>query len=306
MSERETAPTASGESGYGSAESGGSANYGTEGYAEGYSGESYAAEAFTIDPLHQFQVRRLSDVGREFLGQPVSDAPLAFYELSNIALWMLVSTLLAFLVLRAVRGGGLVPTRWQSIGEVLYSFISNMVSETAGKAAKPYFPFVLTLFLFILMGNLLGMAALLGWQFTITSQIILTGTLALAVFVLVTVVGFARHGFGFFRLFVPQGAPWWVLPLLVPLEVFSFLVRPLSLAVRLFANMLAGHALVKVLASMIPLVLTAGFGLTSALAVGPMLLLIPITGLEFMVAGIQAYVFAILTCVYLHDSLHLH
>ena len=262
----------------------------------------------SIDPLSQFQVHTVETLWKKFTGQDYTsvDQVIAPYAITNVAIWMVLASLAAFFLLRSVRGGSLVPTRWQSIGELTYTFISSLVSDTAGKAAKPYFPFVLSLFLFILMGNLFGMFALMGWEFTITSQLVVTVALALTVFILVTTVGLVRHGFGFFRLFVPAGAPWWIMPLLVPLEVISYLVRPLSLSVRLFANMLAGHALVKVLGSMVPLVFSFGFGATTLIAVVPIAMLIPIIGLEFMVACIQAYVFTLLTCVYLHDALYLH
>ena len=190
----------------------------------------------------------------------------------------------------------MVPGRWQSVAELIYEFVADMLKSNAGKDAMPYFPFVFTLFLFILFGNFLG---LLPYGFTFTSHIIVTAALAVFIFVAVTVLGFVKHGLHFFKLFVPPGTPVAMAVFLVPLEMFSYLIRPVTLSLRLFANMLAGHVLLKVLAGFV-VVLGIFFGWVPVLAV------FGITLLELLVAALQAYVFALLTCIYLNDAIHLH
>jgi F-type H+-transporting ATPase subunit a len=188
-----------------------------------------------------------------------------------------------------------VPGRVQSLAEMVYNFVANMLSDVAGKEARPYFPFVFSLFCFILFGNLLGM---MPFGFTFTSRIIVTFALALTVFLVVTGIGFYMHGLHFLHFFLPPGVPMLLAPLMIPIEVFSYLVRPISLSVRLFANMLAGHIVLKVLASF-AIMMGAFFFIPFIFSVG-------FVGFEIFVALLQAYIFTMLTCVYLHDAIHMH
>ena len=200
------------------------------------------------------------------------------------------------------RKQSLVPNRIQCLVEMSYEFVANMVKENAGKGSQAYFPFVFTLFMFILFGNLLGM---IPYSYTFTSQIAVTFTLAAIIFVGVTLIALFKHGFKFFTYFFPSGVPIALAPLLIPIEISSYFIRPISLSVRLFANMLAGHTMMKVFAGLIIMMGSAG-GLLKIGAVLPLLAVIGLTGLEFLVAALQAYVFSILTCMYLHDAIHLH
>ncbi len=188
-----------------------------------------------------------------------------------------------------------MPGRWQSLGEMAYEFIANMIDENVGKEGQAYFPFVFTLFMFILFGNLLG---LIPYSFTFTSHIIVTFALAALVFIGVTIIGIVRHGFHFLSLFVPHGVPKVLLLLLVPIEVLSYFIRPFTLSIRLFANMLAGHTMLAIFGGFV-----AAIGLLGIIPLGVDVLLI---FLELLVAVLQAYVFTILTCLYLHDAIHLH
>jgi F-type H+-transporting ATPase subunit a len=196
----------------------------------------------------------------------------------------------------ATQKKSLVPNKMQLIAEMAFEFVSKMISETAGKDARPYFPFILSLFLFVLVANLLGM---LPYSFTVTSHIIVTFALAFFIFIGVTIVGFAKHGISYLKLFVPSGVPIFLLPLIIVIEVISYLSRPVSLSVRLFANMMAGHTMLKVF---------GGFVVSLGILGGwlPLGFAVALTGLELLVAFIQAYVFAILTCIYLNDALNLH
>ena len=218
------------------------------------------------------------------------------------SLWMciVVGAVTLFMAL-ATSKRSLVPSRMQSMAEISYEFVANMIGGAAGEDGLRFFPFIFTLFMFVLFSNFLG---LLPGSFTVTSQIIVTFSLAVFIIAMVVVTGFLRHGIGFLKLFVPH-APWYLLGLLVPIEFISFLTRPISLSVRLFANMLAGHTLLKVFASFVIALGGAG-GLLSLLSVAPMFLIVAITALELLVAFLQAYVFAILTCIYLNEALHLH
>jgi F-type H+-transporting ATPase subunit a len=177
-----------------------------------------------------------------------------------------------------------------------------MVKENAGNGSQAYFPFIFTLFMFILFGNLLGM---IPYSYTFTSQIAVTFTLAAIVFVGVTLIALFKHGFKFFTFFFPSGVPIGLAPLLIPIEIISYFIRPISLSVRLFANMLAGHTMMKVFAGLIIMMGSAG-GILKIGAILPLMAVIGLTGLEFLVAALQAYVFSILTCMYLHDAIHLH
>jgi F-type H+-transporting ATPase subunit a len=199
------------------------------------------------------------------------------------------------LMMLGTRHHALVPGRLQSVVELVYEFIAKMIQDNVGKEGRRYFPFIFTLFVFILFGNMLGM---IPGSFTFTSHIAVTFSMALVVFVGVTVIGLARHGLHFFSYFAPPGAPIYVMPLLVPIEIISYMIRPISLSVRLFVNMTAGHIMLKTFAGF---VIAMGF-----LGVAPLALIVGLTGLEFAIAFLQAYVFAVLSCIYLHDAIHLH
>jgi F-type H+-transporting ATPase subunit a len=250
-----------------------------------------AKEGKTIDALSQFELT-------PFLGGFGQD--IGFSQ-SN-AFMLLALGLITFFIMAAAARGALVPGRLQSLGEASYEFIHGMVTEQIGDEGKKYFPFVFAIFMFVLFGNLLG---LLPYAFTFTSHIAVTLTLALIVFVTVTVIALMRHGMHFFSYFFPEGAPVWLAPIIIPVEVISYFSRVVSLSVRLFANMVAGHVMLKVFATFV--VLLGGLG-----AVGPFVAILPLSvnialvGFEFLVAFLQAYVFAILTSIYLHDAVHLH
>lgn len=238
------------------------------------------------NPLHQFTIERLVPLH-------LGSLDLSF---TNSAAYMLAAVIIVTgFILLTTRRARLVPGRWQSVTEISYEFIANMIAQNAGHGGERYFPFIFTLFMFILLGNLLGM---IPYTFTYTSHIIVTFALAAIVFIGVTIIGIVRHGFRFLTLFVPQGVPWWLLPILVPIEVISYFIRPFTLAIRLFANMVAGHTTLAIFAGFVVSLGIFGF---LPLAVTVALIL-----LELLVAVLQAYVFAILTCLYLHDALHLH
>lgn len=242
-------------------------------------------------PLEQFVIRPIADL--EIFG---IDATI-----TNSAVFMMIAVVLItlFLVLATARRA-LVPGRWQSMAELSYEFIANMLRENVGSEGRKYFPFMFTLFMFILFGNLLGM---IPYSFTFTSHIVVTFILAAVVFVGVTIIGFVKHGFGFLRLFVPSGVPVFLLPLLVVIEVISYLTRPISLSVRLFANMLAGHTMLKLFGTFV-----VGMGASLAVVggVAPLAFIVALTGLEIGIAFLQAYVFVILSCIYLNDAVNLH
>jgi len=202
-----------------------------------------------------------------------------------------------------LRARALVPGRLQALVELMYEFVRAMCVDTIGEEGLRFFPLVFTIFSFILLGNLIG---LFPYFFAFTSHIAVTLTLALFVFVFSTGVGFYTHGLRFLKFFVPEGVPGWLLPLLVPIEIISYLSRPVSLSVRLFANMTAGHVMWEVFAGFM-LLLTASFGIFGVIAsIVPLGLNVALVALELLVAGLQAYVFAILTCLYLHDAVHMH
>jgi F-type H+-transporting ATPase subunit a len=238
------------------------------------------------NPIEQFKIQPL--VPLEIGGVNIS--------FTNSALMMVVSLCLitAFLTL-SVRGRALVPGRWQSMAEVFYEFVANMVRDNVGQEGRKYFPFIFALFMFVLFGNLLGM---IPYAFAYTSHIIVTFALASVVFVGVTIIGFSRHGLHYLRMFFPQGAPLATAVILVPIELISYLSRPLSLGVRLFANMTVGHIILKVVGGFV--VALGVFGIV------PMAFLGGVTVLEFGIALLQAYVFTILSCIYLHDAIHMH
>lgn len=237
-------------------------------------------------PLHQFEVKTLVPL---HLGK---------YDISftNASAFMVLTVVLVFVFfMGALREKKLVPTKFQLMAEMLYGFVAQQLEETTGKEGKTYFPFVFSLFLFILGANLLGM---IPYAYTVTSQIIVTFSLAMLVFMVITCVGVLRHGRHFITYFMPTGVPKILFPLIVPIELISYLSRPVSLSIRLFANMMAGHTMLKVFA-----IFTIVMGMWG---VAPLVLNVVLTVFEIMVAILQAYVFTILTCIYLHDAIHLH
>jgi len=240
------------------------------------------------NPMHQFEVYK---IGPEI---NLGGVNLSF---TNASLFMVISSSLILLFLfLGTKKKSLIPTKMQFITELSYTFVAKMINDTAGTKAKSFFPFIFTLFMFVLFANMVGM---LPYSFTITSHIIVTFVLAAIVFVGVTVLGFIKHGFRYLELFVPKGVPIILLPLIVIIEIISYLSRPVSLSVRLFANMMAGHTM---------LIVFGGFVISLGLLGGwlPLGFSVALTGLEILVAFLQAYVFAILTCIYLNDALNLH
>ncbi len=244
-----------------------------------------------VDPIHQFHINTIVPIH-------VGGYDLSF---TNSALFMVVVVVLAsgFLMF-STAGRALVPTRMQSISEMIYEFVASMLRDAAGNQGMRFFPFVFTIFMFVMVANLLG---LFPYFFTVTSHIIVTFALSLLIVGTVVVYGIAKHGLGFFKLFVPSGVPVILMPLVVSIEVISFLSRPVSLSVRLFANMLAGHITLKVFAGfVVSLGALGAVGIAGAIL--PLVMAVAITALEVLVAALQAYVFAILTCMYLNDALH--
>jgi F-type H+-transporting ATPase subunit a len=242
------------------------------------------------DPIHQFEIHPL--VPLKFFGWDVS--------FTNSSAFMLLAVILitAFLM-TAMRARSLVPTRLQSMAEITYEFVAGMLRESTGEGGMKYFPFVFALFVFIFACNMMGM---IPGAFTVTSHIVVTAALAGLVFLTVLAVGFAKNGIRFLKLFVPEGVPIVILPLVVLIEVISFLSRPVSHSVRLFANMLAGHITLKVFGGFVVMLLSAGT--FAALSPLPLLMAVALTALEVLVAFLQAYVFTMLTCMYLNDALH--
>ncbi len=235
----------------------------------------------------------------QFVIKPIIPLQMGGYDISftQSSLWMCFAVLAATLLMTlTMRGKAVIPGRWQNVAESLYEFVGGIVHEHLGHEGRKYFPLVFSIFMIVLMGNLLGMVP---YSFTFTSHIIVTGALALFVFLLATLIGILRHGLHFFTLFVPSGVPIALAPLIAVIEVISYLSRPISLSVRLFANMTAGHTILKVF---------AGFSVAMGVVFGvlPMVINIAVVGLEIMIAFIQAYVFAILTCLYLKDAIELH
>lgn len=243
-------------------------------------------------PVEQFQIKEIVRFGT------IGDAPIA---LTNSGLHMLLIVgFIVGLLSFATRNSSLIPDRWQAFVESIYEFTARMLRDATGKEGMKFFPFVFSLFLFILCSNLLGMVP---GAFTVTSQIIVTAALSLLVIGTVVVYGVIKHGTHFFGLFVPSGVPGWLAPFITVIEVISFMSRPISLSLRLFANMLAGHIALKVFASFIVSLLATG-GVVAILAPLPLLMTFAMVAFEILVAGLQAYVFAVLTCIYLNDALH--
>ena len=240
------------------------------------------------NPMHQFKVNR---IGPEI---NIGGLDLSF---TNASLFMILSeSAICVFLFFSTKNRNLIPNEIQLISESLYNFIAKMISDTAGSKAKPYFPFIFSLFVFVLFCNMIGM---LPYAFTVTSHIIVTLVMAIFIFVAVTIIGFLNHGFKYLKIFVPSGVPVALLPLITVIEIISYLSRPISLSVRLFANMMAGHTMLKVF---------GGFVISLGVIGGwlPLTFSVALTGLEILVAFLQAYVFAILTCIYLNDALNLH
>ncbi len=245
-----------------------------------------------VDPIHQFKIHELAPIGT-LGGHDIA--------LTNSALMMFIIVIgVTMLMIGASASRAIVPGRLQSVAEMSYEFVANTVRASAGNEGMKFFPFVFTLFMFVLFANMIG---LIPFSFTVTSQLIVTVALALTVFFIVVIYGFWRNGLHFFNLFVPKGVPKLILPLIVFIEVLSFISRPVSHSVRLFANMLAGHITLQVFAAFI--IMLAGAGILGWFgAVLPFIMVVLLTALELLVAFLQAYVFAILTCIYLNDAIH--
>ena len=238
----------------------------------------------TIKPMDQFLVKPLFGEG-----------PVGLFTISNVTLWMALAVLgIVLMLVVGTRGRAVIPSRSQSVAELVYGFVHNMVVDVSGKDAVKYFPYIMTLFTFILFANVLG---LIPTSFTTTSHIAVTATLALAVFLTVTIIGFVKHGVSFLSLFCLTSAPLPLRPVLAGIEVILYFARPVSHSVRLFGAIAAGHAVMKVF---------AGFAAVTFIAPVAILGMLAIYALEFLVAALQAYVFTILTCVYLKDALHPH
>lgn len=241
-----------------------------------------------INPMHQFEVYRIG---------PEINLGTVNLSFTNASLFMIISAItILFLLFLGTKKKLLIPSKTQFITEMSYTFIAKMINDTAGSGAKSFFPFIFTLFMFVLFCNMIGM---LPYSFTVTSHIIVTFMLAATVFIGVTIIGFIKHGIKYLELFIPKGVPIILLPLIIVIEIISYLSRPVSLSVRLFANMMAGHTMLKVF---------GGFVISLGLLGGwlPLSFSVALIGLEILVAFLQAYVFAILTCIYLNDALNLH
>ncbi|MFN3351411.1 F0F1 ATP synthase subunit A [Pseudorhodoplanes sp.] len=244
------------------------------------------------DPISQFQIKKIATLGT------VGGQEIAF---TNSALFMLIAVAaVSLLMIGATSRRAVIPGRMQSVAELTYEFVADMLRSSAGREGMKFFPLVFTLFTFVLFANMVGM---IPGSFTVTSHIIVTALLAIIVFLTVLIYGFYKNGVKFLKLFVPSGIPIYIMPLIVMIEVISFLSRPLSHSVRLFANVFAGHITLKVFASFVPML--AGLGILGWFgAVLPLGMTVALTALEFLVAFLQAYVFTILTCIYLNDALH--
>jgi F-type H+-transporting ATPase subunit a len=245
-----------------------------------------------VDPIHQFQIHDIAPL------LTMGGRDIAFTN-SALVMFIIVGAV-SLLMIGASASRAVVPGRLQSIAEMSYEFVANTVRASAGNEGMKFFPFVFTLFMFVLFANLIG---LIPFSFTVTSQLIVTVALALTVFAIVIIYGFWKNGLHFFNLFVPKGVPKLILPLIVFIEVLSFISRPVSHSVRLFANMLAGHITLQVFAGFV--IMLAGAGILGWFGAAlPFIMVILLTALELLVAFLQAYVFAILTCIYLNDAIH--
>lgn len=242
-------------------------------------------------PIEQFEIRKLVDI-------EIGGIDFSFTNAS--AHMVLTVAMAASFLLLATSGRRVVPGRWQAAAELLHDFVAKALRDNAGESGMRFFPFVFSLFMFILVANMIGM---FPYAFTVTSQIVVTFALAATVFLTVTLYGFFKHGLGFLRLFKPDGVPVVLAPIIIPIEIISYISRPVSHSVRLFAVMLAGHITLKVFAGFVASLTGLGM-LGIAGAILPLLMTVAITALEFLMAGIQAYVFTMLTCMYLNDALH--
>jgi len=247
----------------------------------------------TLDPIHQFDIKNIFTIGH--IGNHT------IYFTNSSAYMLLTVVVIVLIAFRAFAGQQLVPGRFQALGELSYVFVATMIRTTAGEDGMKFFALVYSLFMFILVSNVIG---IIPYTFTVSSHIIITAALALLVFFTVLIYGFYKNGLKFFRIFVPPGIPIYILPLVVTIEIISFLSRPLSHSVRLFANMLAGHITLKVFAGFVALLGTSLGAIGWIGGIVPLALTVALTALELLVAFLQAYVFAILTCIYLNDALH--
>lgn len=251
-----------------------------------------AEAADANDPMHQFVISRMVN------WEPVEGLNLHF---TNASAWMVVTVLAITLFMSfAMSGRSLVPGRMQLIAELSYEFVANMVRDNAGSEGMKFFPFIFSIFVFVLTANMMGM---IPYSFTVTSHIAVTFAMAMVIITIVLFYGLFRNGLKFFKLFLPSGVPWPLIPILVPIEIISFLTRPVSLSVRLFANMLAGHTMLKVFAGFVVSIGSKG-GVFFLAAAVPLAGAIALMGLEFLVAFLQAFIFSILTCIYLNDAIH--
>lgn len=245
-------------------------------------------------PLEQFKVKCLAFCG--------DGGQLQAFSFTNASLFMVLAVVCAtLLMVYGMRQRSLVPGRLQSVAELVYDFVANMVRENVGPNGRQYFPFIFSLFIFVLMANMLGMVP---YSFTVTSHIIITFALAITVFLGITLIAIARNGIHFFTHFMPAGVPMWLAPIIVPIEIISYLSRPISLSLRLCANMLAGHTTLKVFAGFVVSMIGMG-GALSASGLLPLIMVTALTALEFLIAFLQAYVFAILTCLYLAEAVNM-
>jgi F-type H+-transporting ATPase subunit a len=248
-----------------------------------------------VSLLEEFEIHPMTQPLFSLGGHPVA------FTNSTLFMFLAISASTVLMVL-AMRPQALVPGRWQMLAETLYNAIAGMLESTAGDKARPFFPFIFSVFIFILFCNLFGM---LPWSLAVTSHIVINLAIALTLFTIILITGFAKHGMHFLHLFVPSGVHWSLCIFMVPIEIFSFLARPFSLSIRLFANMLAGHILLGVFAGMTVTLLAAGWAL-KGLGILPLVVNVGITGFEFFVAFLQAYIYAVLSAVYLRDALEMH
>jgi F-type H+-transporting ATPase subunit a len=251
------------------------------------------AKRMAFDPIHQFSIENLFKIGQ------IGDHPIYF---TNSSVYMLISVaVISLLALGGFAKQQLIPGRFQAMAELSYVFVANMIRSTAGEEGMRFFALVYSLFMFILVSNVIG---IIPYTFTVTSHIIVTAAFALLVFFTTLIYGVYKNGASFFKIFVPSGVPGYILPLVVGIEIISFLSRPVSHSVRLFANMLAGHVTLKVFAGFVVLLGTSLGAVGAIGGIFPLALTVGLTALELLVAFLQAYVFAILTCIYLNDAIH--
>ncbi len=256
----------------------------------------FASGSSMHSPIEQFVVKTIFEIKDPFFGFDIS--------FTNASLFMVLASIVPLIILGfGVRAAETVPGKLQAISEMIFEFVENLLLENTGDSGRPYFSFIFTLFLLVLFGNLLGM---LPYSYTFTSQIIITFFMAIVIFLSVTIIGIVRHGFGFLSLFLPSGTPLILQPLLFVIELISYCIRPISLSVRLFANMLAGHTLLKVFGGLAVMLIGSGSIYLAPVAILPIAAIIGMTALEVLVAVLQAYVFTVLTCIYLNDALNLH